>query len=239
MRIAAGMRNLDNFYSRANVCIACHQNIDPKLLDAGHPEMFFNLERQMAEEPPHWKDEGAWLGPRAWLTGQAAALREISWAQTKNAAEPTLQPRAQGLVWLLRKTDLGARILPPVAAAGEMQSAADRLARNASGSDWNKASTMALLRKLAKSAEDFRDAQVDDIAARRRGEVAAMAVESMWSSLKTEGKLASENLDTAIKALAENVNAQGGFNRGKFAASLQQVEVALELMGRPETAPAQ
>ena len=43
-------------------------------IGAGHPEMFFELDGQMVAEPPHWKDEGTWLGPRAWLTGQADVM---------------------------------------------------------------------------------------------------------------------------------------------------------------------
>ena len=117
MRLAVGMRDLSDYYARANNCIACHQNIDSTLLDAGHPEMFFELDSQMAAEPPHWTDEGIWLGPRAWLTGQAAALREISWALTKKPGD-TVLPRWQALAWLLRKTTPAANVAEG-GAAGE------------------------------------------------------------------------------------------------------------------------
>ena len=88
--------------------------------------MNFELDAQMVLEPPHWKDSGTWLGPRAWLTGQAVALREISWNLTKKPGDAELQPRWQALAWLLRKTDNGAKILSEGAAAGEMQAASDR-----------------------------------------------------------------------------------------------------------------
>src|SRR6185436_3539306 len=103
-----------------------------------HPPMNFELDAQMALEPPHWKDEGTWLGPRAWLTGQAVALREISWGLTKKPGDAELQPRWQAIVWVLRMTDSGAKTLPAGGAAGEMQSASDRLARNAARENWDK-----------------------------------------------------------------------------------------------------
>lgn len=40
------MRDLRNLYARANACVACHQNVDPEILKAGHPELVFELDRQ-------------------------------------------------------------------------------------------------------------------------------------------------------------------------------------------------
>ncbi len=234
MRQAAGLRNLESFYARSNACIACHQNIDPALLEAGHPEMFFELDSQMAGEPPHWVDKGTWLGPRAWLTGQAAALREISWALTNKPGDPALQPRFDALVWVLGKTDSGSRELSAGAAPGVTQASADRLARSASSEDWNQASTTALLRKLAALGPDFRDAppgQIDLV--RRRGEVVAIAVNRLWAALKQEAKLSSENLDTSVDTVSTLGGTQGAFDPVKFAAALEQVEVNLELLGKP------
>ncbi|HZQ47764.1 MAG TPA: multiheme c-type cytochrome, partial [Verrucomicrobiae bacterium] len=45
-RIHAGMRDLENLYVRANSCVACHQNVDADLLQAGHPELIFELDGQ-------------------------------------------------------------------------------------------------------------------------------------------------------------------------------------------------
>ena len=235
MRLAAGMRDVGDFAARAGVCIACHQVIEQPLLDAGHPPMIFELDAQMLAEPPHWKDEGTWLGPRAWLAGQAVALREISWALTKKPGDAELQPRWQALAWLLRKTDSGAKILPDGGAAGEMQSASDRLARAAAKETWSKDSTLALLRKVAGLGADFRDAaQADVIPIQRRSEIVTQAVDRMWAALKTEGKLSSANMDTTVAALGQLARAQAGFDRIKFAAALEQVEVGIELIGKPQ-----
>ena len=234
MRLAAGMRDVGDFYARANVCIACHQVIEQPLLDAGHPPMTFELDAQMALEPPHWKDDGAWLGPRAWLTGQAVALREISWALTKKPGDAELQPRWQALAWLLRKTDAGAKALPEGGAAGEMQSASDRLARNAAKETWSKDSSLALLRKVAGLGKDFRDAvQADVIPLQRRAEIVTQAVDRLWAALKKEGTLKSENIDTSLAALGEATRQQAGFDRIKFAAALEQIEIGVELLGKP------
>ena len=80
-RVGAGMRDLKSFYVRANTCVACHQNLDPDIVAAGHPELVFELDGQSAAQPRHWSDPED-SGPRAWLTGQAVALRELSWRLT-------------------------------------------------------------------------------------------------------------------------------------------------------------
>ena len=227
-RVASGLREAGDFYHRATVCIACHHMLDPGLIGAGHPEMFFELDGQMAAEPPHWKDEGTWLGPRAWLTGQAAALREISWKLT-NGADPNLVARWKALVWLLRKSETGAS-LPNTDDFAAMQAAADRVARTASRQDWSKDSTMRSLKLYAGLTEEFRDGKVEPADLRRRGEVLVFAVDRLWIALKTHAKLSSEKLDQALTVLSGESQRQEGFDPAKYAAALQNVAVELELL---------
>src|SRR6185437_13041129 len=78
-RVHAGMRDLQNIYVRANSCVACHQNVDADLLQAGHPELIFELDGQLVSQPRHWREKSGWSGPQTWLVGQAVALREMSW----------------------------------------------------------------------------------------------------------------------------------------------------------------
>lgn len=231
-RVAVGLRRLDDFYHRANTCVACHLNIDPALRVAGHPEMFFELDGQMALEPPHWKDApGEWRGPAAWLTGQAAVLREFSW-KLANGTDPELAPRWRALVWLLRKTETGAAQLPTeVAEFAAMQAAADRLSRAANGETWSRESTERLFRAYGSLAEDFRTSTADPADLRRRGEVLVLALDRLWQPLKRSG-MVSANIDTALTALNVEARAQTAFQRDRFAAALQQVEVALELLAR-------
>ena len=226
--IASGMREARDFYHRSNICIACHHVVDPGLLAAGHKEMFFELDRQMAAEPPHWKDEGTWLGPRAWLTGQAAALREISWKLTM-AGDPDLIARWKALVWLLRQTEAGAS-LPNTDDFAAMQAAADRVARTASRSEWTKESTMRLLKLYAGLTEDFRDGKTEPADLRRRSEVLVPAIDRLWTTLKTQANLSSENFDIALGKLRDESKGQKGFDPVKFAGAMKSVEVAVELL---------
>ena len=215
-------------FTTANVCIACHHNLDTGLLAAGHPEMHFEFDRQVLAEPPHWKDEGQWLGPRAWLTGQAAALREMSWKLT-TAPDPNLTARWKGLVWLLRKTEAGAS-LPNTDDFAAMQAAADRVARAASRQEWSRDSAMRLLKICTGLSEEFRDGKVEPADLRRRGEALTLAINRLWFALKTEGKLTSDNLDKALGILAGEAERKDGFDPVTYAAALQSVEAALELL---------
>ena len=73
----------ESFYVRANTCVACHQNLDSDIIKAGHPELTFELDGQSVAEPKHWRDDDPSSGLRAWLVGQAVALREMSWDPAK------------------------------------------------------------------------------------------------------------------------------------------------------------
>jgi hypothetical protein len=223
-RVAAGLRELESFSARATACIACHMNIDAELVRAGHPEMFFELDGQVLQQPPHYTDAGTWLGPRRWETGQAAALRELSWKlATKH--DPNLAPRWRALVWLLRKTEEGAA-LPGGDNFSTMQAAADRLARAASKTQWSKAKAEGLLRKYASLANEFRDAQSPAEELQRRSEVLVLGLDRLWAALKKEGNRSAENFDKALTIVANE--SKSGFTPGKFAGALEQLEVALE-----------
>jgi hypothetical protein len=134
-RVGAGMRDLKSFYVRANTCVACHQNLDPDIVAAGHPELVFELDGQSAAQPKHWKDPED-SGPRAWLTGQAVALRELSWRLALNPnGDPQALAQWSALVWLLShvtsaETSLGS-ISPDEQPFADTQKQADALARRA------------------------------------------------------------------------------------------------------------
>ncbi len=163
--VGAGMRDLRNFYVRANTCVACHQNLDADLLAAGHPELTFELDGQSVAEPKHWRDEDPWSGPRAWLVGQAVALREMSWALA-NSETPDGEAlsRWSGLVWLLAKTTASQTRLqvidPPGATANRAtfaitQKQADLLARQAAAIPWDNQRAPKMLRAVAATESEF------------------------------------------------------------------------------------
>ena len=82
----------------ANTCVACHEKLIPAdIVQAGHPELVFELDSQVVSEPPHWQDTDPWIGLHSWLTGQAAAFREETWQLQKT---PGTSERWQALGWL-------------------------------------------------------------------------------------------------------------------------------------------
>jgi hypothetical protein len=136
-RVGAGMRDLKSLYVRANTCVACHQNLDADITAAGHPALVFELDSQSVNQPKHWRDaEGS--GVRAWLTGQAVALREVSWHLSMNS-NPQALAEWRALVWLLSRVTASEGTLLPIDAGaaqaapdfGRTRQQADALARRA------------------------------------------------------------------------------------------------------------
>src|SRR5262249_9923207 len=98
--VTTGLKDLENLYLRANTCVACHQVLPPDLKNAGHPPLVFELDAQSVAEPKHWKESGEWRGPQAWLVGQAAALREASWALNKRESSADVEREQwRSLLW--------------------------------------------------------------------------------------------------------------------------------------------
>ena len=151
------MHDLRNLYVRANACIACHQNVDADILKAGHPELVFELDSQSINEPKHWRDDDLAIGPRSWLTGQAVALREITWALIKSLPDerPRLLDQQNGLVWLLEKTGFG-NDLSKFSAFPGIQQRANEIAERAAKWNPTSGSLMAILQTLATSDSEFR-----------------------------------------------------------------------------------
>ena len=126
-RVGAGMRDLKSLYVRANICVACHQNLGSDIAAAGHPPLVFELDSQSVAEPKHWRDPEE-SGIRAWLTGQAVALRELSWHLATNPKpheDALMQWRA--LAWLLDSVTATERTLVQVEAGGDFSRVQHRL----------------------------------------------------------------------------------------------------------------
>jgi Cytochrome c554 and c-prime len=165
MRVTAGMRDLKSFYVRANTCVACHQNLDSDITRAGHPELTFELDGQSVAEPKHWRDDDPSSGLRAWLVGQAAALREMSWALSRNEMPDSAEiNRWKGLAWLLAKTTAQQTNLPLIDQPGgttsrgvftDVQQRADLLGRAAAESQLSDDLARQLLRALAATDSEF------------------------------------------------------------------------------------
>ena len=161
-RVASGMADLKNFYNRANSCVACHQNIDSELVGAGHPLLFFEMDRQSAEEPAHWEDRGEWSGPRAWLISQCVAFREVSWKLSLGGQDPNTQAQWDSLFWFFDTMNgpLGLHwetSNPPKKSTDYARwiTMADALARQAEGQVWSDQQVRDCLSKLAGTSSSL------------------------------------------------------------------------------------
>jgi hypothetical protein len=153
------MRDLKSFYVRANTCVACHQNLDPDIVAAGHPELVFELDGQSAAQPKHWKDPED-SGPRAWLTGQAVALRELSWRLSLNPnGDPQALAQWSALVWLLSHvTAVDASMVviqPNEQPFAQVQQQADALARRAAQQNLGRDFAARVLQRLVSVDREF------------------------------------------------------------------------------------
>ncbi|HEX4666774.1 MAG TPA: multiheme c-type cytochrome [Chthoniobacterales bacterium] len=235
--VGAGMRDLRSYYVRANTCVACHQNLEADLLAAGHPELTFELDGQSVAEPKHWRDEDSSGGARAWLVGQAVALRELSWAAGNNPTpEANAEARWNALVWLLAKTTAGQSRLPtiePPRGAGDRarfvseRERADLLARQAASIAWDDRLTKAMLRALAGTGPEFVAApspSPEHLFARATRLVLAL---DRLARARVQGMIASASA-AALKTLFEDVRNRPDFAPAKFSADLATFRTTLE-----------
>ncbi len=224
-RVAAGMRDLDDLYTRANTCVACHQSIDPALVNVGrHPALIFELDGQTQDEPKHWRERAGDLGAQAWFVGQAVALREVSWALLNGRADTARSvPEWRGLGWLLSRTGLdfgGAPIdcsVPAPAAFATAVQSADLLARRAAQS-WSPQEARAVLGRLARAGGDFLDPGTDRLTQAFRAERLVLALDRLLSALPADERPpgSSAQLDRLFR-LAQS---QPDFAPGEFAREL-------------------
>jgi len=74
-----GLFNTKDLKFRANTCLSCHLKIDHKMVEAGHPELPFELGDFSSRDWIHWRDKGAWFNTQAWAMGQAVSMREAAY----------------------------------------------------------------------------------------------------------------------------------------------------------------
>lgn len=223
-RVSAGMRDLKNLYVRANTCLACHQNIDVDLLKAGHPALVFELDSQSVNEPKHWKDENQWSGARAWLTGQAVALREAAWrSRTDAEPAPDAQETSLALAWLLARATLAEPMLPKVVEPTSsdlepLERQADGLARNA----WNPTvdSIMSIVRALAETDSEFATAKQTPAQSFYRAKRLVLALDRLTAALNAN-RGAPFKIDSELNALREDVRTHDHFDIVRFAEHLR------------------
>jgi len=217
-RVHAGLRDLRNAAVRANTCVACHQVLDADILKAGHPELIFELDGQTASEPRHWREKEAWFGPKAWLVGQAAALREIS-LRLSQKADPDLQAQQQALVWLLQQVP---GVQSPDDRAGKEDFTAawsNQVAQTISDRDWKPAMSTEALAALAATSGSFLDNGVPLPERDLRAERLVLGLDRLFKSLHQESSAAGQ---TELSALFSAVQDRAHFNPMVFSTLLQK-----------------
>ena len=206
-KVAVGLRDLKNLYVRANTCVACHQNLEPEVRAAGHPELIFELDGQCASMPRHWRETNSLRGSQAWLIGQAAALREAAaHATTRNASGET-KARAAALEWLV-----GSPVAVP---------SADQHAREVAAWQWKEEDVVARLTKLAGSSEAFLRSDVSKDEQTHRAERLVMAVERALVALKLDkDPVFTSKLDRLFK----DIQSRPDFEPKVFAEHLKEFD---------------
>lgn len=239
-RVGAGMRDLRNLYVRATACAACHQNLDADILKAGHPDLFFELDSQSVAEPKHWKDDDPWNGLREWLTGQAVALREMSWALATDPRHgEQSQARWNGLAWLCATATSAAAISSPVVVPPNaptssdftsMQTQADALARRASVSNWSEGSARSLLVALASLDAEFSGKGPSNQILGQRAKRLVLALDRLAYALNKNAAFHLK-IEPELNQLFQDVRSLDGFDAVGFAAHLQAFRAALDKSG--------
>ena len=208
-KVAAGMRDLKNLYVRANTCVACHQNLDPELRAAGHPELTFELDGQCVAMPRHWPETNRLRGAQAWFVGQAVAAREAAAQSADAKAGDEVRQRAAALAALLS-------IAPEPRAA-------DDLAREVAGQNWNESEIRTRLEKLSAAHATFAAAKPSAELA-QRAERTVLGMERLLVSLKWNNHPAlSPRLDELFKA----VQSRPDFSPATFAGHLKSFSTEL------------
>jgi hypothetical protein len=233
MRVTAGMRDLRSLYVRANTCVACHQNIDNDLLKAGHPTLVFELDSQSTNEPKHWRDDDPSIGPRAWLTGQAVALREAAWrSRTDSGSAIDMQETSIALAWLLAKATAVEPALPKISEPASsdlepVQKQADDQARRAPSWNPNIDSIMSILRTLVATDSEFvvtKETSAQTLWYRARRVV--LALDRLSAALK-QNRGAPLKIDSELNALREDVRLRENFAPPQFSEHVRKFGAAL------------
>jgi len=229
-RVSAGMRDLRSLYVHANACVACHQNVDVDLLKAGHPALVFELDSQSINEPKHWKDGDSWSGARAWLVGQAVALREAAWhSRTDAESAPDAQESSLALAWLLARATLADAMLPKVVEPTSsdlepLQQQADNLARHV----WNPTidSTMSILHALAGTDSEFVPTKQTSPQFFYRAKRLELALQALIRALNANRSVPLK-IDKELDALREDVQSADHFTPARFAEHLRAFRAKL------------
>jgi len=234
-RVHAGMRALKNIYVRANTCVACHQNVDTDLQQAGHPELIFELDGQEVSQPRHGRRSLEKPGPQIWLVGQAVALREMSWQLAREKSpNDNLAGRAAGLFWLVQTAGKADGNWPQIdsdafglnaAQLEKVQRWSDQFAKRVSEFRWSEDLTRKCLASLVGTSEVFGEARIPTPLQARRAERLVLALDRLAIGL---GDSASDPaLNRALDRLFESAQSLPDFDPKQFADNLKLIHTSV------------
>jgi len=229
-RVQSGMRDLKNLYVRANTCVACHQNLDGDLRQAGHPELIFELDGQEVAQPRHGRRSMDKPGPQIWLVGQAVALREMCWQLAREESpNDKLAARAAGLFWLVHLAGKAEGRWPRVEPEAfgptadqleKVQRWSDQFAKQVSEFRWSEELARKCLASLAGAGEAFRETQIPTIQHARRAERLVLALDRLVTGL---GIASTEPaLSRALDRLFDAAQSLPDFDPTQFADNLKE-----------------
>jgi hypothetical protein len=226
-RVASGMRDLHSLYVRANTCVACHQNIDPEIRAAGHPELIFELDGQSVTMPKHWSKEADAPPIYIWQVGQLVALREVSWELSREKApSEDLKDRWNALVWIMQTLTLSdnSRMMPEPTPENlhKTQTEAEEQARdlgmlNAGQKENAPELTRKTLLKLAASSAAFQEKSVPTRVQARRAELLVLALDRLGGGINADTNSAANQ---SLNKLFTDAQSLPDFNPTQFANDL-------------------
>jgi hypothetical protein len=222
-RVHAGMRDLRSAFVRANTCVACHQVIEPTLIKAGHPELIFEMDGQAASEPRHWTEKADWFGPKAWVVGQAVALREISGQISKGVSDPDLTEQRDALIWmLLHVPGVGGGI--NIHEQMITSAWSNEVAQSISSLNWKPSMTAEALDALAGSSPNFSDSGIPGGEQELRAERLVLGLDRLFKAAHPETNAPGQ---AELSALFAAVQDRAQFNAQTFSQELQKFADAI------------
>ena len=219
-RVNAGMRDLNNLYVRANTCVACHQNVDADILQAGHPELIFELDGQAVAEPKHWREGTNWSGPMTWLVGQLAALREMQWQMSlEKVPTESESNKCAALKWVIAPAGMHASTggMPPELAI-KVEKGFDIT---------DPAGRHRLLDHYAATGTTFRDATISRALHARRAERLVLALDRLVAGLNDDSL--TKRLDAPLNKLFKDAQSLPDFDPKIFADDLDGFQKVLSV----------
>ena len=114
-----------------------------------------------------------------------------------------------------------------------MQSAADRLARQAARNIWTRTQVSSLLKQYVSLHREFGDEKTDRTELRRRAEALVPAIDRLWAALKKEGGIAAPDVEKDLDAANVLAHGQDDFEPAQFAAALSELAATIDRALKP------